>query len=54
MDATPVLLLFQVPNNVGSLSVVVEPTQTFIAPVIPDGNGKIVNGMNVEQPVGNV
>ena len=54
MVASEVLLLDQVPPGVPSVKAVVEPTHTFITPVIPDGNGVTVTVEDVIQPVGAV
>ncbi len=53
MVATLVLLLVQVPPPVLE-SVVVEPAQTVVVPVIADGNGFTVTAVVVMQPVESV
>jgi hypothetical protein len=52
--ATVVLLLLHVPPLVKFPSVVVNPEQTVAVPEIPDGNGFVVTGLLVEQPVESV
>ena len=47
--AIAILLLLQVPPT--SLKVVVKPIQTFVIPVIADGNGLTVKGVLMIQPV---
>jgi hypothetical protein len=49
--ATPVLLLVQVPAGVAaSVSVMVEPIQTEVAPVIAVGNTFTVTALVLKQP----
>ena len=48
------LALLQVPPPVASLNVVEVPTQILVTPVIVAGNGLIVTGVLIEQPVGKV
>lgn len=52
--ATPVVPLIQVPPEVASLSVIVDPSHTAVLPVIVAGNGLTVTVVLVLQPVGNV
>ena len=52
--ATVGLALLQKPVPVRSLNVVVDPTHTFVVPVITAGSGLTVTAMLVLQPVGKV
>jgi hypothetical protein len=54
MVASVTLLLLQFPPDVGLLNVIVVPTHTFAVPDMAAGNGFIVTGKIVWQPVGKV
>jgi hypothetical protein len=52
--ACAVLLLVHVPPPVASVSIVVEPTHTFVVPPIGAGNGLTVIGDDVIHPLPDV
>jgi hypothetical protein len=54
IGATAVLLLDQVPPDVGSVSVVVRPLHMLVVPAIAAGLGYTVIGEVIRQPVGKV
>jgi len=54
MVATTGLALLHAPVPVASLNIVVDPTHTFVVPVISAGSGFTVTVLFVLQPVGKV
>ena len=54
MVATAVRLLLQVPPDVVSERVIVDPSQTTVVPVMAAGNGLTVMAFDLKQPVARV